>query len=79
MPCIRPCYPMESAIGGLFIKIGDSFFVSKILQHVKNDDARNVKDENAKLNEEIWGDEHVERQGTKNQAREANDESSHKP
>ena len=47
---------------------------------MKNDDARNVKDENAKqkdenamqkdentkLNEEIWGDEHVERQGTKN-------------
>ena len=33
---------------------------------MKNDDARNVKDENVKLNEEIWGDEHVERQGTKN-------------
>ena len=46
---------------------------------MKNDDARDVKDENAKLDEEIWGNEHVERQGTQNQAREANDESSHKP
>ena len=71
----------------------EAIFVSEILQHAKSDDARNVKDENAKqkdenamqkdentkLNEEIWGDEHVERQGTKNQAREAKDESSHKP
>ena len=46
---------------------------------MKNDDARNAKDENAKLDSEIRGDEEVERQGTKIQAREANDASSHKP
>ena len=34
---------------------------------MKNDDARNMKGENAKLDEQIRGDEDVERQGTKNQ------------